>query len=388
MPVSAEAPGFAVYVHWPFCRQKCPYCDFNSHVRDEIDEARWARALVAEIDRSQVALGDRVVTSVFFGGGTPSLMHPSTVEAVLRAIENRWDLDDDAEITLEANPTSVEAGRFADLRASGVNRVSLGVQALNDADLKVLGRGHSASEALAAVELAQRIFPRASFDLIYAREGHSVEAWRQELAEALQRARGHLSLYQLTVEPGTALYQKQQRGQLALPDEDAQAALWDLTQELTEAAGLPAYEVSNHAATGEESRHNLTYWRYGEYAGVGPGAHGRVVLDGQRFATTAIRAPEAWLTAVERSGNGEEEPDALEPSIQAGEMLMMGLRTSEGVSRRAFRTVAGCDLEHAIEPKRLKALESDGYVAFDALSLRVTPRGRRVLNAVLRQLLP
>jgi len=388
MPVSAEAPGFAVYVHWPFCRQKCPYCDFNSHVREQIDEARWARALAAEIDRTQAALGDRVVTSIFFGGGTPSLMAPSTVEAVLRAIGNRWDLDDDIEITLEANPTSVEAGRFADLRSAGVNRVSLGVQALNDADLKVLGRGHSATEALAAVDLAQRYFARASFDLIYAREGHTVEAWCAELSEALKRARGHLSLYQLTVEPGTALYQKQQRGQLALPDEDAQAALWDLTQEMTEAAGMPAYEVSNHAAPGEESRHNLTYWRYGEYAGIGPGAHGRVVLAGQRFATAAIRAPEAWLGAVETRGSGEEEPDALDPSIQAGEMLMMGLRTGEGVSRRGFRAVAGCELEHVIEPKRLKAMESDGYVVLDALSLRVTPKGRRVLNAVLRQLLP
>jgi oxygen-independent coproporphyrinogen-3 oxidase len=388
MPVSPDAPGFAVYVHWPFCKQKCPYCDFNSHVREQIDEARWARALVAEIDRTQQALGDRVVTSVFFGGGTPSLMAPATVEAVLRAIENRWDLADDVEITLEANPTSVEADRFAALGVAGVNRVSLGVQALNDADLKALGRGHSATEALAAVALAQRTFARASFDLIYAREGQDVAAWRRELGEALQRARGHLSLYQLTIEPGTAFHQKRERGQLALPDEDLQAALWDLTQELTHAAGLPGYEVSNHAAPGEESRHNLTYWRYGEYAGIGPGAHGRVVLDGVRFATAGIRAPEAWLAAVEARGSGEEEPDALDPSIQAGEMLLMGLRTSEGVSRRAFRRVAGCELEHVVEPKRLKALESDGYVVLDALSLRVTPAGRRVLNAVLRQLLP
>jgi putative oxygen-independent coproporphyrinogen III oxidase len=388
MPVSADNAGFAVYVHWPFCRQKCPYCDFNSHVREQIDEARWARALTAEVDRMQVALGDRVVTSVFFGGGTPSLMAPATVEAVLRAIENRWDIAGDVEITLEANPTSVEASRFADLRAAGVNRVSLGVQALNDADLKALGRGHNVDEALAAVVLAQQHFPRSSFDLIYAREGQSVDAWRGELAEALRRARGHLSLYQLTIEPGTAFHQKQQRGQLAIPDEDTQAALWDVTQELTEAARLPGYEVSNHAAPGEESRHNLTYWRYGEYAGIGPGAHGRVKLEDIRFATTAIRAPEAWLAAVEQRGNGEEEPDALDPSIQAGEMLMMGLRTSEGVSRRAFRTVAGCELEHVIEPKRLKALESDGFVVLDALSLRVTPVGRRVLNAVLRQLLP
>jgi putative oxygen-independent coproporphyrinogen III oxidase len=388
MPVSADSPGFAVYVHWPFCRQKCPYCDFNSHVRETIDEARWARALVTEIDRTQVALGDRVVTSVFFGGGTPSLMAPATVEAVLRAIENRWDFAEDVEITLEANPTSVEADRFADLRAAGVNRVSLGVQALNDADLKALGRGHSAEEALAAVVLAQRHFPRSSFDLIYAREGQSVAAWQAELAEALRRARGHLSLYQLTIEPGTAFHQKQQRGQLSTPDEDTQAALWDVTQELTEASGLPGYEVSNHAATGDESRHNLTYWRYGEYAGIGPGAHGRVVLDDARFATAAIRAPEAWLAAVEQRGNGEDEPDPLDPSIQAGEMLMMGLRTSEGVSRRAFRRIAGCELEHVIEPKRLKVLEDDGFVALDAVSLRVTPQGRRVLNAVLRQLLP
>jgi len=388
MPVSAEAPGFAVYVHWPFCRQKCPYCDFNSHVREAIDEARWARALVSEIDRTQLALGDRVVTSVFLGGGTPSLMAPSTVAAVLRAIDNRWDLAEDVEITLEANPTSVEAGRFADLRAAGVNRVSLGVQALNDADLKALGRGHDVAEALAAVALAQQHFPRSSFDLIYAREGQTVSGWRAELGEALKRARGHLSLYQLTIEPGTAFHQKQQRGQLHTPDEDTQAELWDATQELTEAAGLPAYEVSNHAAPGEESRHNLTYWRYGEYAGIGPGAHGRVLLEGVRLATAGIRAPEAWLAAVETRGSGSEAPDALDPSIQAGEMLMMGLRTAEGVSRRAFREVTGCSLEDVIEPKRLRALEGDGYVALDAMSLRVTPAGRRVLNAVLRQLLP
>jgi len=388
MPVSADAPGFAVYVHWPFCRQKCPYCDFNSHVREQIDDARWARALVAEIERTQQALSDREVTSVFFGGGTPSLMAPRTVDAILRALDNRWDFAPDVEITLEANPTSVEAGRFADLRAAGVNRVSLGVQALNDADLKALGRGHDVDEAMAAVALAQRVFERASFDLIYAREGQSVDAWHSELTEALKRARGHLSLYQLTIEPGTAFHQKHQRGQLVTPDEDLQAALWDVTQDLADAAGMPGYEVSNHAVPGEESRHNLTYWRYGEYAGIGPGAHGRVVLDGVRFATTEIRAPEAWLDAVEKRGSGAEEPDALDPSIQAGEMLMMGLRTSEGVSRRAFRAVAGCELDQVIDPKRLRGLESDGYVVLDSISLRVTPKGRRVLNAVLRQLLP
>jgi putative oxygen-independent coproporphyrinogen III oxidase len=388
MPVSADAPGFAVYVHWPFCRSKCPYCDFNSHVREQIDETRWARALVAEIDRTQAALGPREVSSVFFGGGTPSLMAPATVEAVLEAIENRWDYARDAEITLEANPTSVEASRFADLRAAGVNRVSLGVQALNDADLKALGRGHDVAEALAAVALAQRHFPRSSFDLIYAREGQTAAAWRTELAEALERARGHLSLYQLTIEQGTAFHQKAQRGALRLPDEDTQAALWDATQELAEAAGLPAYEVSNHALPGEESRHNLTYWRYGEYAGIGPGAHGRLLMEGERIATAAIRSPEAWLGAVESRGNGVEEADALDPAVQAGEMLMMGLRTSEGVSRRAFRAVAGIALEEAVEPKRLKMLESEGFVVLDSLSLRVTGRGRRVLNAVLRQLLP
>ena len=298
-PARDDDAGFGVYVHWPFCASKCPYCDFNSHVRAEIDEARWRAALVRELDHFAALAPGRTVTSIFFGGGTPSLMAPATVAAVIERTANHWRLAGDVEITLEANPTSVEAGRFAGYRDAGVNRVSLGVQSLDDRALGFLGRGHDAAEARAAVAVAHARFPRVSFDLIYARPGQSPAAWRRELAEALQIAGEHLSLYQLTLEPGTAFHARAARGALALPGGDAAAALYDVTQEVLEGAGLPAYEISNHAVPGAESRHNLTYWRSGDYLGVGPGAHGRLTGGGAVLAIAQTRSPERWLAAVE-----------------------------------------------------------------------------------------
>jgi oxygen-independent coproporphyrinogen-3 oxidase len=304
---AVDVAGFALYVHWPFCRSKCPYCDFNSHVREDVDHARWRAALLAELDHFADRTGGRQLTSIFFGGGTPSLMAPETVAAVIDRATERWAPAPGIEITLEANPTSVEAGKFAGFRVAGVNRVSLGVQALNDADLAALGRQHSAAEAVAAVRLAQRHFPRVSFDLIYARSGQSLSAWRMELAEALELASEHLSVYQLTIEPETAFGAAWRRGELTVPDEDSAAALYEETQTILEKAGMPAYEISNHARAGSACRHNLTYWRYGDYAGIGPGAHGRLTLGDGRRATRQHRAPEAWLGAVEAQGHATRQ---------------------------------------------------------------------------------
>lgn len=379
-PASAEARGFGVYLHWPFCRSKCPYCDFNSHVREGVDQARWRRALLAEIEHWAALTPGREVGSIFFGGGTPSLMPPETVAAALAAIARRWRLSPDCEITLEANPTSVEAANFAALREAGVNRVSLGVQALDDEQLRFLGRGHSAREAVAAVELAQRVFPRSSFDLIYARPGQGVAAWRAELGEALRLAAGHLSLYQLTIEEGTAFHNAFARGRLVPPDEDDAAALWDATQELTEAAGLPAYEISNHARPGEASRHNLLYWRYGEYVGIGPGAHGRPILAGERRATAQRRKPEAWLEAVEAQGHGTETDEAVPAPARREELLMMGLRLAEGVPLARFAA-------EGVDPPDAAELVADGFLALKDGRLRATAKGRPLLNAVLARLL-
>ena len=379
-PASAEARGFGVYVHWPFCRSKCPYCDFNSHVREAVDQARWRRALLAELDYWAALTPGRTVGSVFFGGGTPSLMPPETVAAVLERIGSRWRLAPDCEITLEANPTSVEASAFAALREAGVNRVSLGVQALDDAALRFLGRGHSAREAIQAVELAQRIFPRVSFDLIYARPEQEVAAWRAELDQALRLAAGHLSLYQLTIEEGTAFHNAYVRGRLRLPDEETAAALWEETQAACAAAGLPAYEISNHARPGEECRHNLLYWRYGEYVGVGPGAHGRPIVDGERRATAQRRKPEDWLTAVEAEGRGSETDAPVPPAERGAELLMMGLRLAEGVPLSRFAA-------EGVEPPDATALIGDGFLELADGRLRATAKGRPVLNAVLARLL-
>ncbi len=332
MARAPEAPAFGVYIHWPFCAQKCPYCDFNSHVRfGGIDEARFLAAYLAELDHAAALVGARTVQSIFFGGGTPSLMAPATVEAILDRIAHHWQIAADAEITLEANPGSVEAGRFRGYASAGVNRVSLGVQSLDDDVLRSLGRIHSVAEAKAAIEIARAHFRRVSFDLIYARPRQTVAQWRAELAEALALAQGHLSLYQLTIEPDTPFASLHAAGKLVVPDADAAHALYDVTQELTAAAGLPAYEISNHATPGEESRHNLLYWRYGEYVGCGPGAHGRLVLDAARHATSAERGPERWVERVEADGCGWIETTRLSPAEEADERLLMGLRLTEGI---------------------------------------------------------
>ncbi|MEE8499807.1 MAG: radical SAM family heme chaperone HemW [Kiloniellales bacterium] len=387
------APGFGIYVHWPFCRAKCPYCDFNSHVRQAVDHGRWRRALLAELDHYAETTPGRHVTSVFFGGGTPSLMEPETVAAVIDRIGARWRLAQDAEISLEANPTSVEAGRFTAFRAAGVNRVSLGVQALDDAALRFLGRQHSSAEALAALEVARARFPRWSFDLMAARPGQSPAAWRAELARALREAPAHLSVYQLTIEAGTAFHGAWRRGELVMPAEDESAALLETTREVLGAAGLAAYEVSNHARPGAECRHNLTYWRYGDYVGVGPGAHGRLTLAGEegapgdKFATRQHRVPEAWLEAVERQGHATRARALLAPETRLAELVMMGLRLIEGVSRAAFRRETGAEPEQALDPGRLQALIEGGFLELYAAGLRATQTGLDRLDAVLARLL-
>ena len=385
-PASAPDPGFGVYVHWPFCLAKCPYCDFNSHVADAIDQGRWRSALLAEIAHAAGRTPGGEVTSIFFGGGTPSLMAPETVAAAIAAIESAWGVAPGAEITLEANPTSVEAGRFAAYAQAGINRLSIGVQALDDDALLFLGRGHSAAEARAALALARRHFERTSFDLIYARPGQSVAAWRPELKEALDLAGGHLSLYQLTIEKGTPFYGAWRQGRLVPPGEDLGARLYEVTQELCARAGYPAYEVSNHARPGEACRHNLTYWRYGDYVGVGPGAHGRVRRDGRRLATRRLRAPEAWLAAVEQQGHGGEADETLAPETQATEMLMMGLRLNEGVSRAGIRERLGGELEDFVSPPGLARLLESGHLRWRGDYLQTTPKGRLVLDAVLAEL--
>jgi oxygen-independent coproporphyrinogen-3 oxidase len=382
-----ETAPFAVYIHWPFCKSKCPYCGFNSHVRSEIDEARWRRALLAETDYFAAETSGRLVSSIFFGGGTPSLMAPETVAALLERIAQRWSLAPDLEVTLEANPTSVESGRFRDLRDAGVNRVSLGVQSLDPEALRFLGRGHSANEAIAAIDLARKLFPRFSFDLIYARPGQEAAAWRRELDQALGLAGDHLSLYQLTIEAGTAFATAHDRGDFAIPEDDAAGALYELTQERLAAAGLPAYEVSNHARPGGESRHNLAYWRYGDYLGIGPGAHGRLTLGGTKSATRQLRAPETWLAAVETRGNGTQERLVVSPVERLEEMLMMGLRLAEPIPHARFQRECGAEPAALLDPARLARLVDGGFLALDESGLRSTPPGRQRLNAVLAALL-
>lgn len=377
----------ALYVHWPFCKAKCPYCDFNSHVRRAIDQERWRRALLAELEHWGARLGPRRLVSVFFGGGTPSLMAPETVAAVLARACALWPPENDLEVTLEANPTSVERERFAAYRAAGVNRVSIGVQALDDAALRALGREHSRAEACAALEVALATFPRVSFDLIYARPGQTVAQWEAELNEALAIGTGHLSLYQLTLEPGTRFFAQAQAGLLVLPEEEVQAELFERTQELTAAAGLPAYEISNHARVGEECRHNLVYWRYGEYVGIGPGAHGRVLVDGQRLATSTLRVPERWLAQVERCGHGIEATEALVPREQAIEALMMGLRLREGVPIARLEALAKGALDRIIDGQALRRARDAGLVEARDDRLVATPAGRERLDALLRALL-
>ena len=379
-----EAGGFGLYIHWPFCQAKCPYCDFNSHVAAEIDQERWKSSYLSEIKRVSEELPARRLTSIYFGGGTPSLMAPETVAAMLDAIKAAWPVANDLEVTLEANPTSVEAGRFRAFRDAGVNRVSMGLQALNDADLKRLGRLHSAAEGRAAYGIAREVFDRVSFDLIYARQYQELDDWRAELAEALTLAADHLSLYQLTIEPGTAFGERHAIGRLGgLVEDDTAAEMYDLTQDMCEAAGLPAYEVSNHASDMAQSRHNLIYWRGGDYAGIGPGAHGRITLGGQRFATETDLSPLGWLRRVETAGCGETLRDAVSRREQAEEYAMMALRLSEGLDRGRFRRLNGQDFE----PDVLDRLDSLGMIEVSDTRIRTTLDGRRVLNAVLRDLL-
>ncbi len=380
-------PGFGIYVHWPFCLSKCPYCDFNSHVRDSVDHDRWRIALLAELDHYADRTPGRTVTSIFFGGGTPSLMEPSTAAAVIDRVAERWTVAPDVEITLEANPSSVEAARFADLAVAGVNRVSLGVQALDDASLAFLGRRHTVAEAFDALAIAKRRFARTSFDLIYARPGQSVADWRIELARALEENTEHLSVYQLTIEEGTKFATLAARGDIVMPDEETQAALYETTQAMLEAAGLPAYEISNHARPGAESRHNLTYWRYGDYVGIGPGAHGRLTLDSQKWATRAHRAPEIWLDRVAANGHGAHADEPVSLAERRDELLMMGLRLTEGVSRARLRDELGADVDGLLDGRKLRQLSGGGFLALDSDHLRATAAGRQRLNAVLASLL-
>jgi len=390
---AAPAPGgFGLYLHWPFCKSKCPYCDFNSHVRAAIDERRWRDALSRELDHYAAEIEatggpPRRLDSIFFGGGTPSLMHPDTVASLIERARRHWRFAPDIEITLEANPTSVEIARFRALAQAGVNRVSIGIQALDDASLKFLGRQHSAAEALEAFEAARANFPRFTFDLIYARPDQTPAQWRTELSAALARAGGHLSLYQLTIEPGTAFEGAVARGEFKLPDEATQAALYEITQELTAAAGLPAYEISNHARPGEESRHNLVYWRYGDYVGVGPGAHGRLTLAGRKWATRQHRAPEPWLEAVERAGHATRQRDEVAGDARLEEMVLMGLRLSEGIARQRCIDETGSEPEALFDRSRLDRLIKGGFLALDEAGLRATTEGRQRLDALLPALL-
>jgi oxygen-independent coproporphyrinogen-3 oxidase len=371
-------------VHWPFCLSKCPYCDFNSHVRHGgIDEERFLRGYETEIAAIAARMPGRTVSSIFFGGGTPSLMQPSSVQAILDCIGKHWTIAADAEVTLEANPTSVEASRFLGFRAAGVNRVSLGVQALDDAALKELGRLHTAQEALDAVAVARSIFDRYSFDLIYARPRQTPEGWAAELKRAIAQAAEHLSLYQLTIEPDTPFFGLHRAGKLIVPDEDLARDLYDLTQTVCSDAGLPAYEISNHARPGAECRHNLVYWRGHDYAGVGPGAHGRLTIDGRRIATETEKRPESWLIRVEASGSGMIVDENLTSGEVADEYLLMGLRLTEGIDPERYSAISG----RALNPGRISILRNEGAVETTADGrLRVTQSGFPLLDAVVADL--
>jgi len=376
----------ALYIHWPFCLAKCPYCDFNSHVREVLPQARFRAALLRELEWEADRRGRRPLRSIFFGGGTPSLMEPDTVGALIARARALFAPTDDLEVTLEANPTSIEAGRFAAYRGAGVNRVSIGVQSLHEPDLRMLGRQHSAAQAVAALEIGRRLFPRLSFDLIYARPGQSLAAWREELAGALDLAADHLSLYQLTIEPGTVFEGLYRRGEIVLPDEETAAALYEATAEEAERFGLLPYEVSNYARPGSESRHNLAYWRYADYAGIGPGAHGRVTLGDRLLATRRHRAPEIWAERVEARGHGSGEDVPVTREERAREMLLMGLRLSEGISAARFEARTGIALADAIELDILGQAIEAGYLVQDRDSLRATREGRLRLDALLAAL--
>ncbi|MEP4770247.1 MAG: radical SAM family heme chaperone HemW [Roseibium sp.] len=381
---SASDGGFGIYVHWPFCAAKCPYCDFNSHVRHQaVDQARYAAAFERELSHFAELTKGKTVRSIFLGGGTPSLMEPATVERILKAISDRWSLDTNVEISLEANPTSVEAERFKGYRSAGVNRVSLGVQSLIDTDLKLLGRLHDADTARRAIEMARSTFPRLSFDLIYARPNQTLESWDKELNEAIALAADHLSLYQLTIEEGTPFFDLYKAGKLKTPDSELGADFYALTQKVTDAAGMPAYEVSNHAKPGAECQHNLVYWRYGDYVGVGPGAHGRLTVGVNRMATAMERHPETWLETVELHGHGMIEFSGLNEEEQGDEYLLMGLRLTEGIDLKRYEAFA----HRSIDPRRLKDLLHHGMVEeLGENRVRATRDGFFVLDAVVADL--
>lgn len=377
--------GFGLYIHWPFCQAKCPYCDFNSHVAAEVDQSRWKSAYLSEIHRVGALTQGRVLNTVFFGGGTPSLMAPELVASVLGEARATWPCANDMEVTLEANPTSVEAAKFQGFAQAGVNRLSMGVQALNDDDLRRLGRMHGAQEARQAFDIAKKYFDRVSFDMIYARQDQTPEHWRSELSEALSMAVDHLSLYQLTIEEGTAFGDRYARGKLrGLPDDDSASDMYFVTQELCDAAGLPAYEVSNHAVLGSESRHNQIYWRYGDYAGIGPGAHARLTLEGQKLAIDTPLAPDTWLRQIETLGHGELSRKPLSRLDQAVEFVMMGLRLGEGIDPERYQNLSGIPLNS----EKIDHLSEIGMIARRGNRIHATAQGRAVLNAILRELLP
>ncbi|MEJ8562251.1 radical SAM family heme chaperone HemW [Yoonia sp. GPGPB17] len=383
MPEDWEHGGFGLYIHWPFCQAKCPYCDFNSHVVAQIDQKAWEAAYLSEITRIGADTEGRVLRSVFFGGGTPSMMDPDIVDAILAKVRATWPIANDIEITLEANPTSVEAGRFAGYRDAGVNRVSMGIQALNDVDLKALGRLHTAAEATQAFDVARDVFNRVSFDLIYARQGQSLADWSSELSQAVSLAVDHLSLYQLTIEDGTAFGDRYAAGRLrGLPDDDAAADMYAATQDICGDAGLLGYEVSNHARPGCESIHNKIYWKYGDYAGIGPGAHGRLTLGGHRYATEAPRAPAVWLSQVHKTGNGDSCRERLDRADQVVEFLLMGMRLREGVKIDRFP-----ELMNNKYYNNINILVDSKLIEYQDGTVQATDRGLPILNAVLREML-
>jgi putative oxygen-independent coproporphyrinogen III oxidase len=377
--------GFGIYLHWPFCQSKCPYCDFNSHVAESVDQTAWKAAFLSEIDRYADEVGQRTLQTIYFGGGTPSLMEPELVAAIIDKIRSRWPTVNDIEVTLEANPSSVEAGRFEGFRDAGVNRVSIGIQALNDRDLRRLGRLHSRAEALRALDIAKNTFQRVTFDLIYSRQDQSTSEWEAELSEALSFADGHLSLYQLTVEDGTVFAARAARGQLSgLPMEEQAAEMFELTQAMCGSAGLPAYEISNHAKPGSESRHNAIYWQAGDYVGVGPGAHGRITVASGRLATESFRNPNEWLDQVKRLSSGESVRTKLSSKDISLEYLLMSLRTSQGMSLKRYDEMAGLPLDF----EKVASLVAMGLLESEKQTIRVTDSGRLLLNGILRELAP
>lgn len=378
---------FGVYIHWPFCKSKCPYCDFNSHVSESIDHEKWAASYLKEIDHVASMTKRRKVTSIFFGGGTPSLMKPETVAEIIDHIQKVWNIANDIEITLEANPTSIEAQKFKEFKQAGINRVSVGVQSLRDNDLKFLGREHSAKEALAALEIANDVFDRVSFDLIYARPEQSIKDWKIELEEAIKHAKGHLSLYQLTIEQGTPFYTQAARGEFRVPEQDQAGEFYEVTQEVLDAANLPAYEISNHAAVGQESAHNMTYWRYGDYAGIGPGAHGRLTLEGKKFATRTHRAPDIWLDKVTGGGHGFHPFEEVSKDERFTEMMMMGLRLRSGIALENIHRETGQDWRNVLQQDKVQNLVNEGLLELTPTHIKPTPAGMQRLNGLLTYLL-